>query len=160
MALWRLFYHIVWATRDREPLINPAVEMTVYGYIIGKANALGGIPHAIGGIADHLHVVVSIPPAVAISTFVKGLKGSSAHYLNQRYQNNQTFGWQRGYGVFSLGQLQLEMAVEYVLRQKEHHAAGSLIASLEQEPPVDDLPAAWNNGKALADITIVNDNTP
>src|SRR4028118_2293407 len=134
MALWRLYYHLVWATKEHEPLINSDREVKLYPYIIANADALGCIVHAIGGVEDHIHLVVSIPPTLAIADFVKRIKGSSAHFLNQTLSAFlNKFGWQEGYGVFSLGGKQLEQAVDYVKNQKAHHSNGTAIASLEQE---------------------------
>ena len=62
MSLWRLYYHLVWATKERQPLINPETEAALYPYIISKADTLRCIVHAIGGVEDHIHLVVSIPP--------------------------------------------------------------------------------------------------
>lgn len=131
MALWRLYYHIVWATKGRHPLIDPAVESDLYGYIRGKAHALGCIVHAVGGMEDHIHLVVSIPPKLSIADFVQKIKGSSAHHLNQ-LPGYPKFGWQRGYGVFSLGGKQLPDAVGYVENQKNHHCHHTTIPALEK----------------------------
>jgi len=155
MALWRLYYHIVWATKDRRDLITPAMEEDLYGYLIGKGMALGAIMHAVGGTTNHVHVVSSIPPTRSIAEFVKGIKGSSAHHINHgliRYP--LTFGWQGGYGVFSLGRKQLDDAVSYVLRQKEHHAKGTLIAALEEQSPDDDPPSVWQDGEAIRQFPV------
>lgn len=122
MALWRLYYHLIWATKERQPLIAPECESQLYGYIIGKADALSSIIHAIGGTENHIHLVASIPPKISISDFVQNIKGSSAHYLNHLPSSQDMFGWQRGYGVFSLGNKQLEQAVVYVKNQKAHHS--------------------------------------
>lgn len=73
MALWRLYYHLIWATKERQPLITPNIETKLYSYIIGKADALGSIIHAIGGIENHIHLVASIPPKISISDFVKNI---------------------------------------------------------------------------------------
>jgi REP element-mobilizing transposase RayT len=144
MALWRLYYHLVWATKEREPLINSDREVKLYPYIIAKADDLGCIVHAIGGVEDHIHLVVSIPPTLAIADFVKRIKGSSAHFLNQAFSASlNKFGWQEGYGVFSLGGKQLEQAVDYVKNQKAHHSNGTAIASLEQVTHQDDSPGRW-----------------
>ena len=74
MSLWRLYYHIVWATKERQPLITSNKETELYNYIIDKSNSLNCILHAIGGIEDHIHLVVSIPPTIAIAEFVKKFK--------------------------------------------------------------------------------------
>lgn len=133
MAYWRLYYHLVWATKERLPLITAEREARLYPYIVAKADSLGCIIHAIGGIEDHIHVVVSIPPKLAIADFVKNIKGSSAHYLNQHLPAAEKFAWQEGYGVFSLGSKQLQRAVAYVNNQKIHHLQGTAIASLETD---------------------------
>ncbi|MBD2694207.1 IS200/IS605 family transposase [Anabaena catenula] len=141
MALWRLYYHIVWATKKREPLITNDIEEKFYGYLIGKADHLGCIIHAIGGIEDHIHLVVSIPPKLSIAEFVKTLKGSSAYHYNHSLGNvKQQFGWQEGYGVFSVGGKQLQEAIDYVHNQKIHHFNGTTIALLEQETDLDKPP--------------------
>ena len=100
MTFWRLYYHLVWATYQRQPLITAEIEPDLYGYIIGKANGLGVIIHAIGGIDDHIHLVASIPPALSVADFVKGVKGSSAYHINQVVVAPSKFGWQRGYAIW------------------------------------------------------------
>jgi REP element-mobilizing transposase RayT len=156
MAFWRLYYHLVWSTKDRQPLITPAIEPILYGYMIGKAVWHGGIIHAIGGIATHTHVVASIPPKDAIAEFVKNLKGSSTHHINHGPQRfDLTFGWQRGYGVFSLGAKQLDDAIAYVRHQKEHHQRGNLIEMLERDDDEDDGPVIWNAGEAIKSIRVI-----
>jgi putative transposase len=140
MALWRLYYHIVWATKKRAPLITSDIEDKFYGYLIGKANHLGCIIHAIGGIEDHIHFVVSIPPKLSIAEFVKTLKGSSAYHYNHTFGKTQQFAWQEGYGVFSLGGKQLQKAVDYVHNQKTHHQNKTTIPLLEQETDLDKPP--------------------
>jgi REP element-mobilizing transposase RayT len=140
MALWRLYYHLVWTTKERQPLITIDLETQLYGYIIGKADQLGSIIHAIGGIENHIHLIASIPPKLSISDFVQNLKGSSAYHLNHLSSSKDVFAWQRGYGVFSLGSKQLEQAVAYVKNQKTHHFNGTTISSLEQHNHEDDGP--------------------
>lgn len=75
MPYWRLFYHAVWGTKNRLDLIDPAWENDLYGYIRGKATALECIPHAINGMSEHIHVVISIPPKLAVATVIGHLKG-------------------------------------------------------------------------------------
>ncbi|MGL4620087.1 IS200/IS605 family transposase [Chroococcidiopsis sp.] len=133
MALWRLYYHLVWATKQRQPLITSNKELELYHYIIGKSDALNSIIHAIGGIEDHIHIVVSIPPTLAIAEFVKKIKGSSSHHLNHSPKlDSEKFAWQEGYGVFSMGSKQLEGAIAYVQNQKIHHSKGTTNSHLEQ----------------------------
>jgi putative transposase len=74
---------------------------------------------------------------------VKNIKGSSSHYFNQISQNPNRFGWQEGYGVFSLGQTQLEQAVAYAIDQKQHHSQNTVNSHLEQITDRDDRPTRW-----------------
>jgi putative transposase len=132
MAFWRTYYHLIWSTAARQPLILPEKETELYGYIIGKSDAIGCIVHAINGVTDHIHIVVSIPPKISVSDYVKQIKGSSAYHMNHIPSASQlSFAWQSGYGVFTLGSKQLEIAKSYVENQKIHHQNGTIIRSLE-----------------------------
>jgi putative transposase len=133
MAFWRTYYHLIWATESRQPLITSGRESELYGYIIGKADAIGCIIHAIGGVEDHIHLVASIPPKMSVSDFVKTIKGSSAYHLNHiPSATSLAFSWQHGYGVLTLGSKQLEEAKAYVNNQKAHHLGGTVISGLER----------------------------
>ncbi len=140
MAFWRLYYHLVWATKNRLPLITNDIEENLYNHIIGKADSIECITHAIGGIENHIHLVISIPPKLSITTFVQNIKGSSSHYVNHGIANNETtFAWQRGYGVFSLSEKKLNIAVNYVKNQKQHHSDGTIITLLETDTEIPKL---------------------
>ena len=132
MSLWQLYYHFVWSTKNREPLITETYEKFLYRYIRSRANRLGCISHAVGGTEDHIHLVMSVPPTLAVADVVQKLKGGSSYTLNQRVSTTEKFNWQREYGVFSLGRKQLDIAIKYVENQKEHHASGSVVRVLEQ----------------------------
>ncbi len=142
MPLWRTYYHIVWATKERRPLIATDAETGLYGYLRGKAHALGLSVHAIGGTADHLHVILSIPPTCAVGDAVRHLKGASSHQMAQRAAAGQAFRWQRGYGVFTLGPRHLVEVIAYVQNQRSHHHNGTTIAALERTLDTDDGPLA------------------
>jgi putative transposase len=131
MPYWRLFYHIVWTTKNRLPLIEFDWEEKLYGYIWGKADALGCIPHAINGMPDHLHVVISIPPKLIIATIVGKLKGASSYHVNHAILGEKGFAWQNEYGVTSFSERNLPAVVAYVQKQKQHHTDGALWANLE-----------------------------
>ena len=140
MSFWRTYYHLVWSTKDREPLINERAERILFGYLNSKAAELGVHVYAINGWIDHIHMVVSVPPKLAVAQVVKRLKGSSSHYLNTLDLLPEPFAWQRGYGVFSLGESQLDRAVAYVDNQKEHHDRQTTNAWLERTAEADEPP--------------------
>jgi putative transposase len=130
MSYWRLFYHLVWGTKNRLELIDPTWEKDLHGYIWGKATALECIPHAIGGMPDHVHVAISIPPKLSVTTLIGQLKGASSHYINQRYANG-SFMWQAEYGVLSFSETSLSRIVDYVNNQKKHHAENTVKLTME-----------------------------
>jgi len=130
MPYWRLFYHAVWATKNRLDLIDPAWEKDLYGYIWGKAIALECIPHAIGGISNHIHVAISIPPKLAVATLIGRLKGSSSHHINEQFADG-SFLWQAEYGVSSFSEKALAPIVAYINHQKEHHSENTFNMGLE-----------------------------
>jgi putative transposase len=132
MTLWRTYYHFVWATSNRLALITEAREVLLYPYIRTKTRQLECHMHEIGGMPDHIHLVVSIPPKLAIAEFVQKIKASSSRHLNQADGENR-FAWQREYGVFSLGGQQLERAIAYVQNQKQHHAESTTLRALEPD---------------------------
>lgn len=137
VAFWKHTYHLVWATKGRQPWILPEFEARLYAYLASKAGEFDAFLHAIGGMEDHLHVVGSIPPKYAVADFMKSLKGSSAHFVNHVIcPPGFHFVWQEGYGSLTVGESQRSIAVDYVLRQKEHHRQGTTNAWLERCEPL------------------------
>ena len=132
MAYWRLFYHVVWGTKHRAALIELEWEPTLYNVIAAKATALGAQLYAIGGVGDHVHVVASIPPSIALSAFIGQLKGNSSHFVNRTLGLPHPFAWQGEFGVVSFGGKHLGTVCRYVQNQREHHRDRRLIALLEQ----------------------------
>lgn len=135
MPYWRLFYHVVWATRNREPLITPQLETAVRQAVRQAAERHGLQVHAVGGAADHMHLVVSIPPSVPIATAVGRVKGASARWVNQQHAGNPVFGWQAEYGVISLSEENLAAVVRYVEEQAARHRDQRLWHALELGSP-------------------------
>lgn len=150
MSFWRLYYHLVWTTKEREPLIAPVIEERLLNYLIRKAAELGVFVYAINCVPDHVHLIVAIPPALAVADVVKNLKGASSHHLNHSVQLDCHFEWQRGYGALSLGERQRPTAEEYVRQQKHHHQQQTANAWLERADEFDEGPT--DTGLALASV--------
>ncbi len=151
MPFWRSYAHLIWTTKNREPLINLEIEEALYGCLIAKAAELGCFAHAVGGVTDHVHVVISIPPKHSVATVVKHLKGSSSHYVNHVLRNgSQAFAWQRGYGYLTFGESQCERAVAYVKGQKQHHLMNTVNNWLERvdEDNEDEAPSTASAPKS------------
>jgi len=132
MPYWQLFYHLVWATKNREPLLVPEIEPIIYNYIRAKAIGLGATVFALNGWTDHSHLVASIPPKISVATFVGQVKGVTSAKFNQSGHPNAPFFWQDEYAAFSFDQKRLPNYVAYVERQKEHHKNHTTIPILER----------------------------
>jgi len=132
MPYWRLFYHFVWGTKHGEPLIEPRFQKELYKVISAKATGMAGIVHAVGGISEHVHLVASVPPRMALSTFVGQVKGTASHFVNHEIKPGYAFYWQDEYGVVSFGERHLGWVVRYVHAQEEHHKLGTVVRQLEQ----------------------------
>ena len=140
MPFWRIYYHLVWATKNRLPVIDSTIEPRLFAYLVNKAKESGVIVYEINGWTDHIHMIVSIPPKHAVATIVKRLKGASAYDLNQSGSLDAQFNWQRGYGVLTLGERQREKAEAYVRNQKEHHSKETTNIWLERCAEYDEGP--------------------
>jgi putative transposase len=132
MPYWRLFYHITWGTKNRLALISADFEPSLHNVLAAKATNLGGIVHAVGGVSDHVHLVVSVPPSISLSDFIGQVKGNSSHFVNHEIKPEFTFAWQREYGVVSFSGGQLNDVVKYVKNQRKHHQERSLRDDYEE----------------------------
>jgi len=115
----------------------PAVEQVVHNLLEDRCHKSKGVYlHGIGGTETHVHLAISIEPQVTISDLVKDLKGGSSFDTNQKL-GADTLGWQRGYGVVSFGKRNLPWVLDYIARQKDHHARSKVVDRLERAD-VDD----------------------
>jgi putative transposase len=132
MPYWQLFYHIVWTTKNRMPILTPDVEPIVHGFLRSKAVGLEATVFALNGVADHVHIVVAIPPKIAVAKFIGQIKGVAATRFNKSGLDAAPLSWQSEYGVFSFDGKRLPNYIAYVEHQKEHHAQGTTIPVLER----------------------------
>ncbi|MGA2032517.1 MAG: IS200/IS605 family transposase [Thermoguttaceae bacterium] len=129
-----IYLHITWHAKDSLPLLTPDVEALAHREVKQRIiRTPGACLYEIGGTETHLHVAVSIPPTLVISEFIGQIKGASAHEVNQQLTlRGKVLQWQAGYGVVSFGRRQLEWVRAYIRDQREHHARGTVVASLER----------------------------
>jgi REP element-mobilizing transposase RayT len=132
MPYWQLFYHFVWTTKNREPLLTPSVEPIIFGFLRSKAIGLGGNLFALNGDEDHVHMVVSVPPKIAVSKFIGQVKGVASTRFNKSGHGTTPFFWQAEYGAFTFDRKRLPNYIAYVEHQKEHHNRGTAIPILER----------------------------
>ncbi len=120
-----VFVHCVWATWDRLPLLTSEIESRVHHAIGAKVVELGAEVIALGGIEDHLHLLVRLPPALALAELVRQAKGASAHLVTHELTPGEAFKWQGGYAAFSVSPRHVREVSDYIARQREHHASNS-----------------------------------
>jgi putative transposase len=130
----QLYLHLVWATWQRAPLLAEPLRSEAYDLIQADCTRLRAAVLAIGGIEDHVHLLVRMPATIAPAMLVKQVKGSSAHAINHASGIYQTFRWQGGYGAFSVSKRHVPIISDYVLNQEEHHREQRLWPLLEPPP--------------------------
>jgi putative transposase len=126
-----VYLHFNWHTKGDLPLLTGDLETFAHAELMAKCRRIkGAYLHGLGGTNTHVHLALSIEPFVTISDLVQELKGASSFEVNKR-MNRKALEWQRGYGVVSFGKRNLDWVLDYVRRQREHHANGRIKARLE-----------------------------
>jgi len=120
-SLSKVLLHIVFSTKNRQPLIDPSFENGLYSYISGIINKQGCKLLIAGGTADHIHLLVSLGKQIFITTLIGHIKRKSSIWVKAN-GGPRDFYWQEGYGVFSIGQSQVSAVTKYIAIQKQHHA--------------------------------------
>ena len=119
-SLVKIIVHIVFSTKDRVPLITPDIEPRLYGYISGIITNNGGRMIIAGGVADHIHLLVSLG-RIDIGDLIGDIKRDSSVWIKEQGTQFAKFYWQRGYGAFSVSQSNVAAVSTYIQSQKEHH---------------------------------------
>ena len=115
------YYHCVFSTKERRPLIPPGLQERLWPYLggIARQNEMKAIE--IGGVADHVHILLSLPSTLSIAKAMQLIKGGSSKWVHESFPEHRLFGWQVKYGAFSVSVSQLDKTVRYIQRQAEHH---------------------------------------
>lgn len=122
-SLHQAYAHLIFSTKDRQNLIHGEIEQKLYSYLGGIIRDLKASLLAVNGMPDHVHLLIRVNKNVADSEFMKQLKGSSSKWMSE--QGEKGFQWQSGYGWFSVGPKDLDLAKGYLAKQKEHHKVTS-----------------------------------
>jgi len=140
------FYHFVWTTKQREPLLTPEIEMALHDFLRYKCASMGITVYAINGMPDHIHLACTLPLTLAPSDFLEKIKGGLAHFINHKPEWRDNHGvylrWQSGSGVLTYTRRDLPRIIAYIDGQKRHHACGSLWPNMERSDDGYKLKAA------------------
>ena len=134
-----LLTHLVFSTKNREPLVVPDFKSELYAYLGGLMKELNGKAYSIGGIDDHVHMLVNLPPVISISDAMRFLKSNSSGWIHQKWPH-RPFGWQQGYGAFSVSKSAVPDVCQYIANQEEHHRQVSFLDEFVRFLKKNDLP--------------------
>jgi putative transposase len=137
-----LHTHIVFATKSREPFLVDALRPRLFEYLGGTVRGLGATPQGIGGVEDHVHLLVGFKSTHQIADFMRELKKNASTWIHEQVGDSR-FSWQEGYGAFSVSPTARVSVQRYIANQESHHRKQSsrdeyinmlTIAGLEFDP--------------------------
>jgi len=115
-----LHFHVVFATKNREPRIAAEWRERLHSYLGGVARQSGSIPEAVGGVADHVHLLLGLTATAPLADVVRDIKAVSSSWVHNQI-GDRAFAWQEGYGAFTVSPSHRENVRSYISRQEEHH---------------------------------------
>lgn len=116
-----LLYHIVFSTQERAPFIDPELRDHLYPYLAAIVRNESGSLLAIGGMPDHVHLLVRLKPTACLADLLRSIKANSSRWVHERSGPARRFGWQEGYGAFSVSQSSSAGVCKYIQNQEERH---------------------------------------
>ena len=120
-SLSKVILQIVFSTKNREPWLEPDVRPRMHAYLATVCRDLGAELVRVGGVADHVHIVTTLPRTVSQAEFIEQMKKTSSKWIKALDARYRGFFWQRGYGAFSVSLSQLDTVLDYVKAQQQHH---------------------------------------
>jgi putative transposase len=115
-----LHYHLIFSTKDRVAFMHKDWRGRLQAYIGGIIKDLGGVPEAIGGVEDHVHLLIGLRATHRLADVLKEVKSSSSKWVHEEIKK-PLFSWQEGYGAFTVSASQITAVKSYIINQEEHH---------------------------------------
>lgn len=116
------YFHLVWSTKNRTSWIDNEIQDRLYSYLGGIVRNHKAKLIEIGGMSDHIHMLIELSLLDKFSDFIRDLKSCSSLWIHHTFPSKKDFAWQEGYGSFSVSLSALEKVREYICNQKQHHA--------------------------------------
>lgn len=133
----RTCIHLIWATKNRLPLVTADIEQRLYRYIgaicVDKRCSI----LAIGGMPDHIHLLVVLASTISLADLVKQVKGGSSRFVSESLKPGEWFAWQPNYAAFSVSPADKDRVAHYIQNQKQHHSDGTVWADEEETDEED-----------------------
>lgn len=123
VSAWKicLRFHIIFGTKTHYPFLTGELNARMHQYVMGIVKTDGGVPIAVGGRADHIHLLLSLRPDRAVSDVVRVVKSNSSKWAHETFRELEKFAWQDGYGAFTVSESNVETVRKYIMGQEEHH---------------------------------------
>lgn len=125
LSLVKNYIHIVFSTKNREPLIDENIQEELFSYLSGICKNLECYPVKVGGYKDHVHILCILSKKVTLIKLLEGLKSHSSKWIKTKGHKYSGFYWQNGYGAFSVNPGEIQKVTDYIQHQKEHHSLRS-----------------------------------
>lgn len=116
-----LLYHIVFSTKNRASLIDDELRPELWKYLGGIVKGFKGEPIIIGGVADHSHLLIALPPTICVSDALRLIKTNSSGWVHESFPTRHRFAWQAGYAAFTLSESRRDTVIRYIRNQEQHH---------------------------------------
>ena len=113
--------HYIFSTKRRERIISPDVRPRLWAYLGGIARENKMVALAVGGVEDHVHILLSLPSTLALAKAVQLIKGGSSLWVHGTFPDQRSFAWQEGYGAFTVSVSQIDRTIAYIGNQEVHH---------------------------------------
>jgi putative transposase len=117
----KIFIHCVFSTKNHQKIITEDLQERLWSYLGGIARENNIKVLAIGGVEDHAHLFFSFPPSLSVSAAMQQIKGGSSSWIHKNFPSRRNFGWQEGFGAFSVSPSRVKVTIDYIAGQKEHH---------------------------------------
>lgn len=114
----KVFVHFIWSTKNRIPYLEKSMRTSLYTEITRVSSEIKGVVHAIGGIEDHVHLLMEVPKDKALSDLIRDIKSAGTQLLRKKILS---FEWQTGFVAFSISLSTLDKVKQYIQNQEEHH---------------------------------------
>lgn len=124
-TLTRLLVHAVFSTKNREPFISNEIAPELHRYLSGISRNHESPVVAVGGMPDHVHLLISQSKNIAMADLMMHIKKDSSKWIKTKGPQCAAFAWQEGYGAFTIGESQVDALMQYIATQAEHHKTTS-----------------------------------
>lgn len=121
-SLVKNYIHIIFSTKNREPIIDEDIEKELFSYLAGICKNMECFPVKIGGHRDHVHILCLLSKKVTLIKLLESLKSHSSKWIKTKNEKYSHFYWQKGYGSFSVNPKEIDAAIQYISNQKHHHS--------------------------------------